>query len=193
MISWVNIWNMSYVCCLVAQLCLILCEPWTVSCQAPLSMRFPRQEYGMGCHFLLQEIFLTQGSNPHLLHWQTDSLQLSYHFIGLPTWQFTEPACQCRKCKRCEINPCVGKIPWSRKWQLTPVYLPGRIPWTEECVRLQSMGLQRVRHDWRNLEQHTAHHFVYLLQQIKCGWIDLLDQIKKMLKRNFPNLLPANF
>ena len=33
----------------------------------------------MGCHFLLQGIFLTLGSNPHLfhlLHWQVDSLPL---------------------------------------------------------------------------------------------------------------------
>ena len=30
----------------------------------------------MGGHFLLQETFLTQGSNPHLLHWQGDSLPL---------------------------------------------------------------------------------------------------------------------
>ena len=28
----------------------------------------------MGCDFLLQGIFLTQGSNAHLLHWQVDSL-----------------------------------------------------------------------------------------------------------------------
>ena len=28
----------------------------------------------MGCHFFLQGIFLTQGSNPGLLHWQVDSL-----------------------------------------------------------------------------------------------------------------------
>ena len=28
----------------------------------------------MGCHFLLQGIFSTQGSNLHLLHWQADSL-----------------------------------------------------------------------------------------------------------------------
>ena len=27
----------------------------------------------MGCHFLLQGIFPTQGSNPCLLHWQADS------------------------------------------------------------------------------------------------------------------------
>ena len=31
----------------------------------------------VGCHFLLQCIFLTQGSNPRLLHWQADSLLLS--------------------------------------------------------------------------------------------------------------------
>ena len=32
----------------------------------------------MGCHFLLQRIFLTQGLNPHLLHWQTGSLPLRH-------------------------------------------------------------------------------------------------------------------
>ena len=29
---------------------------------------------GVGCHALLQGIFLTQGMNPALLHWQADSL-----------------------------------------------------------------------------------------------------------------------
>ena len=31
----------------------------------------------MGSHFLLQRIYLTQGSNLHLLHWQSDYLLLS--------------------------------------------------------------------------------------------------------------------
>ena len=35
----------------------------------------------------------------------------------------------------------------SQKWQPTPVFLPGRFHETEEPVRLQSMGPQRVRHD----------------------------------------------
>ena len=35
--------------------------PWTVACQVPLSMGFPGKNTGVGCHFLLQEIFLTQG------------------------------------------------------------------------------------------------------------------------------------
>ena len=49
---------------------------WTVAYQAPLSMGFLRQEFGAGCHFLFQVIVLTQGLNPHLLHWQVDSLPL---------------------------------------------------------------------------------------------------------------------
>ena len=39
---------------------------------------FPGKNTGVGCHFLLQGIFLTQGSNPHLLHWQADSVVLSH-------------------------------------------------------------------------------------------------------------------
>ena len=132
-----------------------------------------------------------------------------------------EPACQCR---RLRFHPWVRKIPWRRKWQPIPVFLPGKshgqrsyspwgakewehnwvysmypysplftdlgtslvaqmvkhlpimwetrvqslgwkdflekvmathssilawkIPWTEEPGRLQSMGPQRVGHDW---------------------------------------------
>ena len=36
-----------------------------------------------------------------------------------------EPACQSRRCKRCRFHPWVGKIPWRRKWQPIPVFLPG--------------------------------------------------------------------
>ena len=49
--------------------------PWTVAYQAPLSMQFSRQEYWVGCHLLLQEIFLTQGWNPGLPHCR----QMLYH------------------------------------------------------------------------------------------------------------------
>ena len=34
----------------VTELCLTLVTPWTVACQAPLSMEFPRQEYWNGLH-----------------------------------------------------------------------------------------------------------------------------------------------
>ena len=35
-----------------------------------------------------------------------------------------ELACQHRKCKRCRFDPWVRNIPWSRKWQPNPVFLP---------------------------------------------------------------------
>jgi len=42
--------------------------PWTVAHQTPLSLVFYSKNTGVGCHFLLQGIFLTQGSNLGLLH-----------------------------------------------------------------------------------------------------------------------------
>ena len=54
--------------------------PWTVVCQAPLSMGILQAGSGVGCHALLQGIFLTQGSDPCLLcllHWQVGSLSLA--------------------------------------------------------------------------------------------------------------------
>ena len=36
-----------------------------------------------------------------------------------------EPTCQCRRHKRHRFSPWVGKVPWRRKWQPTPVFLPG--------------------------------------------------------------------
>ena len=49
--------------------------PWSLVWSGSLSVEFSRQEYGVGCHFLLQRIFLTQGLNPQLwrlLHWQAE-------------------------------------------------------------------------------------------------------------------------
>ena len=36
-----------------------------------------------------------------------------------------EPACQCRRHERLGFDPWVGKMPWRRKWQPTPVFSPG--------------------------------------------------------------------
>ena len=52
-----------------------------VQCYGPQPFRLlcpwdsPGKNTGVGCHSLLQGIFLTQGSNPYLLHWQADALQ----------------------------------------------------------------------------------------------------------------------
>ena len=62
-----------------AQLCLTLLQPCG---QQPDRLLCPWDSPGeataVGCHFLLQGIFPTQGSNPGLLHWQAHSLPLSH-------------------------------------------------------------------------------------------------------------------
>ena len=127
---------------------------WTVACQIPLSMGFSSQESWSGCHALLQGIFLTQELNPYLLslrYWQANlpakfdwrakssSWLVCFRFFffffffgidwcigGFPGGTSSkEPACQCTRHKQHGFHPWVGKIPWRRKWQPTPVFLPG--------------------------------------------------------------------
>ena len=53
--------------------------------------------------------------------------QISIECAGLP-WSLSgkEPARQCKRHRRFGFDPWVGKIPYSRKWQPTPVFLPGK-------------------------------------------------------------------
>ena len=43
---------------------------------------------------------------------------------GLPRW-LSGKGCNC-SCRWCRFNPWVREIPWSRKWQPSPVCLPGK-------------------------------------------------------------------
>ena len=57
---------------------LLFCNP--IDCSPTIKILLSNEfskKIGVGCHFILQEIFPTQGSNPCLLcllYWQTDSL-----------------------------------------------------------------------------------------------------------------------
>ena len=51
-----------------------------------------------------------------------------------------EPACQCR------FDPWIGKIPWRREWQPTPVFLPG------ESHGRRSLADHRVAQFWTRLK-----------------------------------------
>ena len=53
--------------CLVALSWPTLCDPVDCSLPGPRPWNFPGKNTGVGCHFLPQGIFLTQGSNSHLL------------------------------------------------------------------------------------------------------------------------------
>ena len=84
----------------------------------------------------------------HFLGWEhpVEKGQATHSSIlGLPWWLRQQKILL--QCGRPGFSPWVGKIPWRRAWQPTPVLLPGESPWTEEPGGLQPMGSQRVGYD----------------------------------------------
>ena len=77
--------------------------------------------------------------------WRRDRLPTPV-FLGFPGGSVGEKIHPW--CGRAGFDPWVGKIPWRRVWQPTPVFLLGESPWIDEPCGLQSMGSQKVGHDW---------------------------------------------
>ena len=173
----------------------ILC-PWN----------FPGKNIGVGCHFFLQGIFLTQGSNLYLLHWKVDSLPLSH--LGSPAIFFFFSSLFKPKLSRCgqlesfqiatvsfwqdpmiccwkqthqdissgNLNINVGdtpkllcfiifysasqlvqwKVPRRKKWQPTPVFLPG-----ESHGQRSLEGYSPWSHKESDMIEHTRTHNFY--------------------------------
>ena len=73
---------------------------------------------GFGCHFLLQGIFPTQGSNPcllHLLQWQADSIPLSH--LGSPCYVRTQQKGKTPMDQEVGPFPLNLLVPWSQTSQ----------------------------------------------------------------------------
>ena len=54
----------------------------------------------------------------------------------------------CLPSQRCGLYPLVGKIPWRRKWQPTPVFLPGKSYRERRLVGCSSWGCKEVHMTW---------------------------------------------
>ena len=70
--------------------------------------------------------------------------------IALVQWQ--RICLKCRSHRGCRFDPWGGNIPWSRAWQPTPVFLPGKSHGHTNLVGYSPyIGLQGVVQDWSNL------------------------------------------
>ena len=83
------------------------------------------------------------------------------HPLGFPdSASSKEPTCQCRRHKRCRLDPWVGKIPCRRKRQPTSVFLLGnpmnRGAW-ESTVH-------RVAKSWTRLKRLSLHACIFFFQ-----------------------------
>ena len=76
----------------VAQSCPTLCDPMDCSLLHPWD--FPGKNTGVDCHFLLQEIFLTQGLNPGVLHCR-QTLYCLKHVRGVQLCGSLSILCHC--------------------------------------------------------------------------------------------------
>ena len=76
---------------------------------------------------------------------------------GLPRWHSgKESTCQCRRCKRRRFDPWVQKIPWSRKWQPAPVFLPGESHGQRSLVGYSPWGRKEPDTTERRSTEHRA-------------------------------------
>ena len=73
-------------------------------------------------------------------------------FPSIPSGK--ESACQCSRHKRPTFNSCIWKIPWSRKWQLIPAFLPGKHHGQRSPAGYSARG-QRVWHDLATKHMHS--------------------------------------
>ena len=111
------------------------------------------QATGIGCHFLLQGIFPTQGSNLsllYLLNRQVDSLPLSHmksrHLFLVSGFSWLSDK-YLSAMLEIWVQSWVRKIPWKRKWQPTPVFLPRKSHGQRSLEGYSSWSHKGVWHD----------------------------------------------
>ena len=112
----------------------------------------------MGCHFLLQGIFPTQGSNLRLLHWQANSLPLS-HLRSL-------------KLTCCSVALVVQLFatPWIPPHQASllhcfPEFAQTHVHWVDDAIQ-PSHPLSPTSSPALNLSQHLVSHNLNYLMEI---------------------------
>ena len=94
-------------------------------------------------------------------HWTTKEFQVPHFKEGFPGGSADEePACLCRRCKRCRFNLWFRKISWRRIWQLAPVFLPGKLHEQRSLIGYTVCSVAKSQ-TWQ-----SAHTFL----KINCSW-----------------------
>ena len=93
--------------------------------------------------------------------WLTGSISYDYWWKGgqawcwhFGWWSFSIIRLQCG---RPGFNPWVGKIPWRRKWQPTPVFLPGESHGQRSLAGCSPWGLKELDITERLSLTHSFH------------------------------------
>ena len=110
-----------------------------------------------------------------------------------------ELSCQCRRHKRHTFDPWVGRIPWRRAWQPTPVFLPGqsygqRSLWWVHRVAKSQTGLKQLSMHTRWIRDNSffpsakkPNHYIF-----KCGNLQYIIDIS-ILNKNWVSYFRYTF
>ena len=119
-----------------------------------------------------QSSWIKRKSSWNLRYWHAELAH--YHFkrcFYLTFWGFgtielgvlpcggydKESSGQCRRPTRCRLDPLVGKIPSRRKWQPTPVFLPGESHGQRSPVGYSPWG-HKESDMYEHVQRHTDSH-----------------------------------
>ena len=125
--------------------------------------RSPGEGHGNPLQYSCLENSMDRGAWQAIVHRVTKSWTW---LKWLSTWGFPGDArdkgraCQCRSHRRQGFNPWIGKIPWRRKWQPTPVFLPGKF-YRQRSLAGYSPWRLRVRHDQSNWTHMTSKQTIW--------------------------------
>ena len=134
-------------CVLVAQLCPTLCNPMDCS---PLGFSF------LG---ILQA---------RILEWFAISFSNIYMCVCMYIYIYDRASLVAQTVKRLstmwetQIQSLGWEDPLEKEMTIPSSTIAWKIPWTEEPGRLQSMGSQRVRHDWATLSYIYIWIYIYI-------------------------------
>ena len=141
---------------------------WTVVRQAPLSMGFPRQEYWSGLPFPSPGEFLNPGIEPRspALAGGFFTTVLVHCDVKVKKYQDIRKRVVCvseqwrKNTLKENYKFYVRKMPWRRKWQPTPVLLPGESHGERSLVGYNPWG--RKESDTTKWLHFTSLHGLYI-------------------------------
>ena len=185
-----DLFLLAFYCCQLLSHVWLFVTPWTAACQASLSIYLPG--FAQVCVHLVGDAI-----HPSRLPWghkeldTTDWLRTHTSFATLFCFclqSFPASSLVAQTVKRLptmqetRVWPLGQEDPLEKEMATHSSTLAWEVPWMEEPGGLQSMGSQRVRHDWvTSLSQCQG-----LFQ-----WVGCLYQVTKVLELSF-SISPSN-
>ena len=81
-------------------------------------------------------------------------------YLPVLPWCLSGKESNCQRRRR-KFNPWVGKIPWRKKWQPSPIFLPREFHGQMSLAGSSPQGRKRVGHDLATKQQQSIFPTAY--------------------------------